>query len=284
MVSSPSVTSRRDLHGTHPRSTLLLGRDENDNPGSMQGYNICKRRKARNKSYGEIPPKPEPEIIPWHTLCINLIGPYKIGKGKNEATLHALTMIDPATGWFEIAEIDIKRADEIINRLELTWLTRYPWPTEIIMDRGREFAAEVCDALKNEYDITRKLITTRNLQANSILERVHKVLHNMVRVLELKDARDLPDYGWTGILSAICQAIRSTVHTTSRATPTQLVFGRDAILNVSFEANWQYIKERKQRLILQNNKRKNATRIPHQYNVGDRVMVRLDPNRKHGTD
>jgi hypothetical protein len=152
------------------------------------------------------------------------------------------------------------------------------------MDSGREFAAEVCDALKNEYGITRKLITTRNPQANSILKRVHKVLHNMVRVLELKDARDLPDYGWTGILSAIRQAIRSTVHTTSRATPTQLVFGRNAILNVSFKANWQYIKERKQRLIVQNNKRENATRIPHQYNVGDRVMVRLDPNRKHGTD
>jgi Integrase zinc binding domain len=88
-----------------------------------KGCNICKRRKARNKSYGEIPPKPEPEIIPWHTLCIDLIGPYKIGKGKNEATLHALTMINPATGWFEIAEINIKRADKIINRLEFTWLT-----------------------------------------------------------------------------------------------------------------------------------------------------------------
>jgi transposase InsO family protein len=89
-------------------------------------------------------------------------------------------MIDPATGWFKIAEIDIKRAAEIINRLEFTWLTRYSWPTEIIMDRGREFAAEVRDALKNEYGITRKLITTQNPQANSILERVHKVLHNMV--------------------------------------------------------------------------------------------------------
>jgi hypothetical protein len=136
-----------------------------------KGCNICKRRKARNKSYGEIPPKPEPEIIPWHTLCIDLIGPYyKISKGKNDVTLHGLTMINPATGWFEIAEINIKQADEIINRLEFTWLTRYPWLTEIIMDRGREFAAEVRDALKNEYGITRKLITMQNPQANSILK------------------------------------------------------------------------------------------------------------------
>ena len=89
-------------------------------------------------------------------------------------------MIDPTTGWFEIAEINEKQADEIINRSEFTWLTRYPWPTEIIMDRGREFAAEVRDALKNEYGITRKLITTRNPQANSIIERVHQVMHNMI--------------------------------------------------------------------------------------------------------
>jgi hypothetical protein len=58
------------------------------------------------------------------------------------------------------------------------------------------------------------------------------------------------------------------------------VFGRDALLNVSFQANWDYIKERKQHCILQNNKRENAKRIPHTYNVGDQVMVKEDPHRK----
>ena len=42
---------------------------------------------------------------------------------------------------------------------------------------------------------------------------------------------------WTGILSAIRFATRATVHTTMQATPMQLVFGRDAILNVKHEAN-----------------------------------------------
>ena len=151
------------------------------------------------------------------------------------------------------------------------------------MDRGREFMAEVRDTLKHECGITRKVITTRNPQANSIVERVHQVLHNMIRTIGIRDARDLQHCGWLGVLSAVRQAMRSVVHTTMRATPTQLVFGRDAILNVSFEADWLYIKERKQKLILQNNKRKNASRIPHQYNVGDRVMVNRKPNRKHGS-
>ena len=62
------------------------------------------------------------------------------------------------------------------------------------------------------------------------------------------------------------------------------MFGRDAILNISFDADWQHIKERKQGLILQHNKRENAKRIPHEHSPGDRVMVRLNPNREHGSD
>ena len=76
--------------------------------------------------------------------------------------------------------------------------------------------------------------------------------------------------------------MRSTVHTTTRATPSQLVFNRDAILNTLFEADWQCIKEREQKLVLQNNQRENAKRIAHTHNVGDGVMIHQDPNRKHG--
>jgi len=72
------------------------------------------------------------------------------------------------------------------------------------------------------------------------------------------------------------------VHATSRATPTQLVFGRDAMLNASFQADWQFGKERKPWLILQNNKRENAKRTPHAHNVGDVAVVKAGAKRKHG--
>ena len=67
-------------------------------------------------------------------------------------------------------------------------------------------------------------------------------------------------------------ALRATYHTTLQATPTQLVFGRDAMLNVKFEANWHLIKQRKQRRIHENNLRENNKRIPHQYKAGDKVL------------
>ena len=151
------------------------------------------------------------------------------------------------------------------------------------MDRGREFAAEVSHTLRYEYGLNKKLITTRNPQANAMVERVHQTVHNMIRTSGLTDETELSDdFGFQGILAAVRRAVNSTVHTTLRATPTQLVFARDALLNVSFQADWEYIKERKQRLIVQNNKRENATRCEHTYSVGDRVMVKQDPHRKHG--
>ena len=138
--------------------------------------------------------------------------------------------------------------------------------------------------IKKEYGIQRKVITTRNPQANSIVERVHKTIHQMLDACNIQDKNDLVEpFGFEGYLSAIRSAVNSIVHTTARATPTQLVYGRDKFLNVSFVADWQYIKERKQRLIVQNNRKENRRRTPHTYHVGDRVMIRLMPSRKHGS-
>jgi len=197
--------------------------------------------------------------------------------------LHCLTMIDPATGFFECCKIMRKRADYIANHLEISWLARYPWPTEIVMDKEREFALEVADLLKSKCGIHRKIITSRNPQANSRIERCHQTLANMIRTWQIRDKHDLdPEFGWSGMLAACRKAMNSTVHTTSRATPSQLVFVRDALVIVSFEADWQYIKEQKQKLVTQNNKRENTTRIPHAYNVGDIVTVDTGKQRKHG--
>eukprot|EP00957_Ditylum_brightwellii_P131055 9996285-Ditylum_brightwellii.AAC.1 len=51
---------------------------------------------------------------------------------------------------------------------------------------------------------------------------------------------------WKGILSAVRFATRAIVHTTMQATSMQLAFGRDAVLNVKHEADWSYIKQRRE--------------------------------------
>eukprot|EP00957_Ditylum_brightwellii_P206446 15348440-Ditylum_brightwellii.AAC.1 len=59
----------------------------------------------------------------------------------------------------------------------------------------------------------------------------------MIRPFEVYNTTIDEKEPWTEILSASRFATRAMVHTTLQATPMQLVFGRDALLNVNHEAN-----------------------------------------------
>ena len=83
---------------------------------------------------------------------------------------------------------------------------------------------------------------------------------------------------WAGILSAVTFAMRSTIHTTLSATPGQLVFGCDMIMNLKCEADWQAIRQRKQSVINKNNVKENSERIPHAHGVGDKFLLEKDAN------
>ena len=215
-------------------------------------------------------------------MCIDLIGPYTIRrKGQADLNTKCVTMIDPATGWFEIHEYDDKRAITVANIAEQEWFSRYPWPTQVTYDRGSEFIGHEFQTMLGDYGVKKKPITTRNPQANAIVERVHQTIGNIVRTFELQDNYLDEDDPWKGILSATAFAIRATYHTTLQKSPGQLVFGRDMIFNVEHTANWEYIRARKQKLIQKNNRNENKSRIPHTYVVNDQVMLRKGTEYKY---
>ena len=56
-------------------------------------------------------------------------------KKDKDAYLQAITMIDPVMGWIEILSVPEARADLVTNQVELAWLTRYPLPNKITVDR-----------------------------------------------------------------------------------------------------------------------------------------------------
>ena len=115
------------MHPGETRTELMMGQHytwkgmRKTVEAVCQRCQSCQLTKPKQQCLGHLPPK-IPEEVPWECLCIDLIGPYTIGsKGKStQTTLHCLTMIDPATGWFEITEIPAKMADVVINVLETT--------------------------------------------------------------------------------------------------------------------------------------------------------------------
>ena len=98
-------------------------------------------------------------------------------------------------------------------------------PKKIIFDKESEFKAEFASMIEEEYGIEKRGISPRNPQANSVLERIHQVIGNMIKTFRIYDREDLDEQDpWSGILAAIMFGVRATYHTTLEATPMQLTF------------------------------------------------------------
>ena len=77
----------------------------------------CQINKRRKLKYSKLPTK---LVIstPWEALCVDLIGPYTLkGRDGTQIDFMCLTMIDPASSWFEIVELPVMETiTPIVNK------------------------------------------------------------------------------------------------------------------------------------------------------------------------
>ncbi len=84
-----------------------MERYENIIQSHVKNCLTCQVNKQHKQMYGKLPAK---FVItnPWEALCVDLIGPYPLkGKDGTEIDFMCLTMIDPASSWFEIVELPV---------------------------------------------------------------------------------------------------------------------------------------------------------------------------------
>ena len=173
----------------------------------------------------------------------------KEGKKKaktKDQNIRAMTMIDPVTGWIEIAKIpeddfSSLKTSQLMNK---SWLTRYPRSVQYICDCGNEFKGDFKALMKTFY-IKRKATMVKNQKANSIIERVHGVINDMLRTHDLDNHEFDPSDPWGDMLAGIAWAIHSLYHTTMKATPGQLVFNQYMLFDIRFNPDWENIRKRK---------------------------------------
>ncbi len=216
----------------------------------------CQVTKRQSLKYGHVPLK---LVIttPWKALCVDLGGPYTLnGKEGSSIDFMCLTMIDPATSWFEIVELPTvrvtvpkggkgkkttcldytkdavifdKTSSQISNLVYKCWFSRYPCCSYMIYDNGSEFKLHF-RALCKTYGVKRKPTSIKNPQANAILERIHAVCTNMLCTAELNMAELVNASDINIFLADASWAIRSTHHTVLKASPGALIFGCDMLL------------------------------------------------------
>ena len=70
----------------------------------------------------------EVNIALWHTVSVDLIGPWTTLVNGQELEFKALTIIDTVKNLLEIVQIDNKKSENITQLFANTWLSRFPWP------------------------------------------------------------------------------------------------------------------------------------------------------------
>jgi hypothetical protein len=242
-------------------------------------------------------------MTPCEALCVDLVGPYTL-KGKDGAQIDfmCLTMIDPASSWFEIVELPVleyitppyltkkdtkthktqtketyfdKTSTMISHLVNKTWFSRYPCCQNIIYDNESEFKLHF-EALCDSYGINRKPTSVKNPQANAILERVHQVIMTMLRTAEIDMADSVIPSDIDTSLTNASWAIRSTYHTVLKASPGAAIFGRDMLFDIPYIADWNKIRVHRQHQTDLNTAQENLQCADYDYKVCDKVLIRKD--------
>ena len=160
-----------------------------------------------------------------------------------------------------------------ISRLfDQVWLSRYPRPEKVLYDNGSEFKKNFQPLLK-DFAIKATCTSIKNPQSNAILERIHQVVGSMLKTKDLVNIEFDELDMWSPILASVAYAIRCSHHSTLNTTHGQLVFGRDMLLDLKFEPNYEQMWAKKQKRFKYNNIRENSKRAAHDYNVDDYVYI-----------
>ena len=237
---------------------------------------VCQRHKLQGPGYGLLPPRTA-RFAPWEEVHIDLVGPWPVKVGDKELMFQALTCIDPVTNLVDIIRVDNKYPAHVQQKFQNCWLSRYPWPKRCVHDQGGEFTGWEFQQLLEQCNIISRPITALNPQSNSICERMHQTMGNILRTLlhghpinNAQDANDIVDNALATTMHALRAGVSRTLNYNS---PGALAFRRDMFLNIPLEADLHALHQRRQLLIDENLRKTNAKRREHNYNIGDYAFI-----------
>jgi len=250
----------------------------------VQTCHICQKNKSgNNNKYGIMPLKPENKSHIWDVLTVGLLGSWKMRAYLKESntyedvTIWSLSTVDELSRWLEVKSILEKSSANIAELVDTQWFCRCPRPLYYIHDNGTEFTGREFGELLKSYGIKGEQSTLKNPQTNAIIERVYLVLGEMCRaqyILEFeKNEEKHVHEKLRRVMQSIAFAIRTTTHSTSGHSPAEMVFSKDMIIHTKSIMDWDIVRKRYREDQIRNNKRENRYRIPHNYRIGDKVLV-----------
>ena len=132
---------------------------------------------------------------------------------------------DHFTKWYEAIPLPDKRAETTADALLKHWICRFGCPHSIHTDQGRNFESDLFQQLMRQLEINKTRATSFHPQSNAVIERMNRILLNMLSKCIDQNQSDL-----SSLLPFVLLAYRSSAHESTGFTPYFLVFGHEMSL------------------------------------------------------
>ena len=190
---------------------------------------------------------------PWDTLSVDIVGPLPADR-RHE---FLIVFVDCYSRYTILVPANNHMANTVSDALLRHVVPYFGTPRRLSSDRGREFVGEVWSKLTRSLGIQTLLTSPYHPEDNSINERSHRTINNMLRARLLEG---VPSRTWVDKIPGIMLALNAMAHEPHGFSASMVATGReptlppdlegDACASPSLEDPTSYVEAVKKRLTL----------------------------------
>ena len=162
---------------------------------------------------------------PWDTLCVDIVGPLPPGQERER---FILTVVDCFSKYVILIPLKDHKASTVSRMLYERVIAYFGVPNRILSDRGAEFTGQIWKNLLEIFGVQRILTSPYHPQGNSVAERMHRTVGNMLRAHIVSK----PHEKWNSLLPGVMLALNEMPQGEHSYSAAQILTGRNIQLPV----------------------------------------------------
>ena len=167
---------------------------------------------------------------PWDTLSADIVGPLPADR-RHE---FIIVFVDCFSRYSILVPASNHTASTVSDALLRHVVPYFGTPRRLLSDRGWEFVGEVWTKLTRSLGIQRLLTSPCHPEGNSINERSHRTINNMLRAHLLEG---VPSRKWVDEIPGIMLVLNAMVHEPHGFSSSMIVTGREPTLPPALEGD-----------------------------------------------
>ena len=165
---------------------------------------------------------------PWDTLSVDIVGPLPADR-RHE---FLIVFVDCYSRYTILVPASNHTASTVSDALLRHAVPYFGTPRRLLSDRGQEFVGEIWGKLMHSLGVQRLLTSPYHPEGNSINERSHRTINNMLRARLLDGASSR---AWVEKISGIMLALNAMVHEPYGFSASMITTGREPTLSPHLE-------------------------------------------------